>query len=192
MAKRTQIICIHEGMEGRSIDPVFANAFLKTYNPEWLRPFATGKARFIACGSKAELQQRFPQELKNCNSMGSDTTLIVLADIDELETGGQLKNLYWETAEKNGITREMFEKAVFVCPKYQIENWVQYLSTGDTNENTEGPRVGNDNRKVRDMAQVLAKKCRQTQQTKVSLPPSLEWSCHNWRILVERMQGRTI
>jgi hypothetical protein len=192
MLKRTQIICMHEGRKGQSIDPVFANAFLKEYDPEWLRPFATGKARFIACGGKAELQQRFPQELKNCNSMGSDTTLIVFADLDKLETGDQLKDLYWKTAEKSGITREIFEKAVFVCPKYRIENWVQYISIGNTDENMEGPRVENDNKKVRDMAQVLAKKCRQIQQTKVSLPPSLEWSCHNWRILVERMQRRTI
>ncbi|MDR0312697.1 MAG: hypothetical protein LBI14_03795 [Treponema sp.] len=178
---------MHEGKEGQSIDPVFANAFLKAYDPDWLRPFSTGKARFIDCGGKAELQRKFPQELKNCIAMGSDTTLIVLADLDTLETGDQLKKLYWETAKENGITQEMFEKAVFICPKYRIENWVQYLSTGNTDEEEEGPRVKNNNSKVRDMAQVLAKKCRQIQQTKVSLPPSLEWSCHNWRILVERM-----
>jgi len=35
----------------------------------------------------------------------------------------------------------MFDKAVFIFPKDRIENWIQYLSTGVTDENTEGPRV---------------------------------------------------
>jgi hypothetical protein len=187
MAKRTQIVCLHEGKR-QSIDLVFANAFLKAYNPEWLRPFATGKARFIPCGGKSELEQRFPQELKNCIAMGGNTTLIVLADLDKLKNGDLLKKRYLETARENGITPEMFEQAVFICPKYRIENWIQYLSSGSTDENEKGPRVKNDNRKVSDMAHDLAKKCRQIQQTRESFPPSLEWSCQNWKVLVERMR----
>lgn len=187
MAKRTQIICIHEGKRN-SIDAVFANAFLKAYDPEWLRPFATGKARFEGCGGKSELLQRFPQELKNCIAAGGGTTLIVLADIDdELKTGDELKKKYWETAQKAEITQEMFEKAIFIFPKDRIENWVQYLSTGTTNENVEGPRVKNLS-EARDMAQLLAKKCRQSQQIKETFPPSLEWSCRNWKALIERMR----
>ena len=187
MAKRTQIVCIHEGKQGKSIDPIFANAFIKAYNPEWLRPYKTGIVYFKPCGGKTELLQTFPQELKNCIAMGSDTTLIVLADIDDLENGEHLKQRYWEAAQKEKITREMFEKAVFIFPKNRIENWIQYLSTGATKESAEGPRV-KDFSEAKDMAQLLAKKCRQSQQIKEAFPPSLEWSCRNWRALVDRMR----
>jgi len=191
MAKRTQIVCIHEGKKN-SVDLVFVNAFLKAYNPGWLRPYTipptTRIADFKPCGSKSELVQKFPQELKNCIRRGSDTTLIVLADIDdELENGEELKRKYWETAQNAGITQEMFEKAVFIFPKDRIENWIQYLSTGVTDENTEGPHV-KDNREARDMAQHLANKCLHPQQTRETFPPSLEWSCRNWKKLVERMR----
>ncbi|MDR3334981.1 MAG: hypothetical protein LBT13_08890 [Treponema sp.] len=60
MAKRTQIVCIHEGTKGASIDPVFANAFLKSYDPEWVRPWKTGVVRFVACRGKSELLDAFP------------------------------------------------------------------------------------------------------------------------------------
>jgi hypothetical protein len=41
--------------------------------------------------------------------------LIVLADIDDdLENGEQLKQKYWETAQVAGISKEIFEKAVFI------------------------------------------------------------------------------
>ena len=187
MAKRTQIVCIHEGKRD-SVDAIFANAFLKEYNPDWIRPFSTGKAHFEGCGSKSELLQRFPQELKYCIAAGGDTTLIVLADIDDkLRTGEELKEKYWESAQKTGITREMFERAVFIFPKDRIENWIQYLSTGTTDENVEGPRVKNLS-EARDMAQLLANKCRQSQQIKENFPPSLEWSCRNWKALVERIK----
>ena len=190
MAKRTQIVCIHEGKKD-SVDLVFANAFLKAYNPGWLRPYTkppmTGIVDFKPYGSKSVLLQNFPQELKNCIARGSDTTLIVLADIDDkLKNGEELKKAYWETAQEAGITREMFDKAVFIFPKDRIENWIQYLSTGVTDENTEGPRVKN-NREAKDMARHLAEKCRRPQQIRETFPPSLEWSCHNWKNLVERM-----
>ena len=188
MPKRTQIICIHEGKKGRSIDPVFANAFLKAYDPEWLRPFATGKAYFKPCGGKSKLLQRFPQELKNCIAAGSDTTLIVLADLDEkLKSGDELKEKYREKARESGITGEMFEKAVFICPKDQIENWIEYLDTGSTDENAEGRRVKNFS-DVKNKAKLLAEKCRRSHLPKEPFPPSLEWSCNNWRALTARMR----
>jgi len=187
MAKRTQIICIHEGKRN-SVDAIFANAFIKEYKPDWIRPFTTGKARFEGCGGKSELLQKFPQELRNCIAAGSDTTLIVFADIDEkLDNGEELKEKYWENAQKTGITREEFEKAVFIFSKDRIENWIQYLSTGTTDENVEGPRVKN-NSEAKNMAQLLARKCRQLQQNKENFPPSLEWSCRNWKVLVEKMK----
>ncbi|MDR2095288.1 MAG: hypothetical protein LBP76_07195 [Treponema sp.] len=186
MPKRTQIICIHEGKKGRSIDPVFANAFLKTYNPEWMRPWKTTAARFIGYGGKTELRKAFPNELQSCAAAGGNTTLIVLADVDDLKNGDELKAEYWEESEAAGLPRELFEKVVFIFPKNRIENWVEFLNTGTTDENQEGPRV-KELSTVRDAAKELAKFCR-SGHAPGPLPPSLEWSCRNWRALVERMR----
>jgi hypothetical protein len=187
MPKRTQIICIHEGKKGSSIDPVFANAFLKTYKPEWIRPWETTAARFIGYGDKTTLRKAFPKELQSCNNTGGDTTLVVLADVDDdLENGDELKSKYWEEAETAGLSKELFEKVVFIFPKDRIENWVEFLNTGTTVEDQEGPRV-KDFSTVRDAARKLAGFCR-SGRTPGPLPPSLEWSCHNWRALVERMR----
>jgi len=80
--KRTQLVCLHEGKRD-SIDRVFANSFLKAYRPNWIRPWGSNVARFIACGGKTELMKRFLEEVNICRSMGSSTALIVLADVDD-------------------------------------------------------------------------------------------------------------
>jgi hypothetical protein len=188
MPKRTQIICIHEGKKGLSIDPVFANSFLKAYDPEWIRPWKTTAARFIGCGNKIELRKAFPKELQSCGTAGGDTTLVVLADLDDLKNGDELKSKYWEEAEAAGLSRELFERVVFIFPKYRIENWVEFLNTGTTDENQEGPRV-KDLSTVRDAARKLARFCR-LGYASGPLPPSLEWSCRNWRVLVDRVKLR--
>lgn len=187
MSKRTQIVCMHEGKEGRSIDPVFVNAFLKAYNPEWIRPWGTSKVRLVPYGGKTELRAGFSKELKGVISAGSDTTLIVFADIDdELKNGDELKELYWETAQKDGISKEDFEKAVFIFSKDRIENWIQFIQAGMTDEEKEGPRV-HDNAIVRESAQKLAQMCLSGKSDNM-LPPSLAWSCKNWHSLVTRMR----
>ena len=187
MSKRTQIVCIHEGRKGSSIDPVFVNSFLKTYNPEWLRPWGTSKVRLVPYGGKSELRNGFASELKNVLSAGADTTLIVFADIDDdLENGDKLKNLYWETAQADNIDKDDFEKAIFIFSKDRIENWIQFLQTGKTNEGEEGPRV-KDNAVVRDAARKLAAMCR-SGESGDNFPQSLKWSCKNWHSLVEKMK----
>lgn len=187
MNKRTQIVCIHEGKQGGSIDPVFVNSFLKAYNPEWIRPWGTSKVRLVAKGGKTELLAEFPREFRNVLKAGSDTTLIVFADIDEsLQNGDELKDKYLESARANGISEEDFKKVVFIFSKDRIENWVQFLQTGSTDENVEGPRVGN-NSTVREAAQKLAGMCLSGKPVS-SLPPSLRWSCENWHKLVKHMK----
>lgn len=187
MRKRTQIVCMHEGKKGASIDPVFVNAFLKAYNPEWLRPWGTSKVRLVPYGGKTELRAGFVKELNAVLTSGSDTTLIVFADIDdELKSGEELKELYWETAQKEGVSKESFEKAVFIFSKDRIENWIQFIQIGTTDENEEGPRV-KDNSEVRDSAQKLANMCLSGKPAGI-LPKSLQWSCSNWHSLVARMK----
>jgi hypothetical protein len=118
--------------------------------------------------------------------VGGDTTLVVLADVDELKNGDELKSEYWKEAEAAGLSGELFERVVFIFPKDCIENWIEFLNKGATDESQKGPRVKNLS-EVRDAARKLAKFCR-SGLTPGPLPPSLEWSCHNWRTLVERMR----
>ncbi len=131
---------------------------------------------------------RMPEELRSCLAMGAHTTLMVWADLDDnMDNGQQLRQAFWMSAEQNGITRDEFETVVFVFAKDRLENWIQFLLTGSTDEAQEGPRE-KDGRRVAEAAKSLAERC--TQQLHGSqLPPSLNWSCENWRRLVERMRG---
>lgn len=135
MANRTQIVCLHEGKKGRSIDPVFINALIKALDPSWLRP----------------------------------------------NKGSNLK-----TAQAAGISEEEFSQVVFAFAKDRLENWIQFLNIGSTDESVEGPRVKH-NREVADAAKILAKRCL-NQTPDPPLPPSLVWSCLNWKRLVARMK----
>ena len=113
---------------------------------------------------------------------------MVWADVDDdLVDGDQLKAAFWKEAKANGITESEFATVVFVFAKDRLENWIQFLVDGATDESNEGPRVKH-NRVVADAAKTLAQRCRQ-QTTQPPLPPSLEWSCRNWRQLVDRMKN---
>jgi hypothetical protein len=187
MAKRTQIVCLHEGKKGRSIDPIFANSFLKAYDPEWLRPWSTGIIRFVPCGGKSELLKAFPSELRICEAAGGNTTLMVLADIDDdIESPESLKKKYRDAAKADGLSNAVFEKTVFIFAKDRIENWVEFLIKGTTDENREGQRI-KEFSTVREAAKKLAKNCHSNSMDPLP-PPSLQWSCGNWRALVERMR----
>jgi len=120
--------------------------------------------------------------------MGGNTTLMVWADLDhDMQTGDQLKERFWSTAQQEGIPREEFDQVVFVFAKDRLENWIEYLITGITDESRQGPRQRHD-RVVAEAARTLARRC-QSGVPEPKLPPSLAWSCDNWRRLVERMQG---
>jgi hypothetical protein len=128
-----------------------------------------------------------PGELRACLNAGADTTLIVWADVDDdKDNCDQLKEEFWKTAQAEGISIEEFSQVVFAFAKDRLENWIQYLNTGSTDESVEGPRVKYD-RQAADAAKILAKRClNQTQEP--PLPPSLDWSCRNWKSLVSRMK----
>jgi hypothetical protein len=119
--------------------------------------------------------------------MGADTTLMIWADLDhDVENGEELKARFWTAAQQNGITREQFNQVVFVFAKDRIENWIEFLLTGTTDEAREGSRQKHD-RPVADAAKKLASRC-SGRENGPPIPPSLEWSCQNWRSLVERMR----
>ena len=117
--------------------------------------------------------------------MGADTTLMVWADADDdMEDCEQLKAAFWKAAKDGGITHDQFETVVFAIAKDRIENWVQFLMTGTTDEAVEGPRVKHG-REVANAAKLLAAKCLSGAPIK-DIPSSLDWSCKNWRMLRNR------
>jgi len=106
VASRTQIICLHEGKKGRSIDPLFIRSLLKSLNPPWIRPWqGNNVVRTVDCGGRSDLIAKMPGELQQCLAMGADTTLMVWADADDtMEDCEQLKAAFWKTAKEAGIT----------------------------------------------------------------------------------------
>ncbi len=188
MASRTQIVCLHEGKKGRSIDPIFIRTVLKALDPAWIRPWQGDNiVRPVDCGGRSDLIARMPTELRSCLAMGGTTTLMVWADLDhDMATGEQLKERFWSAAQQAGIQREQFDQVVFVLAKDRLENWIEFLLTGATDESREGPRQRHD-RPVAEAARNLAKRCA-SGAAEPKLPSSLSWSCQNWRKLVERMR----
>ncbi|MGO8789949.1 MAG: hypothetical protein ACLQVL_21540 [Terriglobia bacterium] len=189
MASRTQIVCLHEGLRGRSIDPVFIRTLLKELDPAWIRPWkGSNIIRLVDRGGRSNLIAKMPDELQTCIAMGADTTLMVWADLDDdMDDGDQLRQKFYEKAKQNGIADDDFDRVVFVFAKDRLENWIEFLLTGSTDEAQEGPRV-KDGKRVAAAAKKLAQTCIR-QPEGIQLPPSLSWSCRNWRRLVERMKA---
>jgi hypothetical protein len=129
-----------------------------------------------------------PLELRQCLDAGGHTTLMVWADCDHnCADGNALKAHFWREAERQGITREQFDRVVFVFAKDRLENWIEFLQTGTTDESKEGPRV-KDNRAVADAARKLAEMCKEGRQVE-GMPSSLQSSCENWRALVQMFKS---
>ena len=128
-----------------------------------------------------------PRKLKHCLEQGGNTTLMVWADLDhDMADGDALRRAFWNAAQRQGITVEQFNQVVFVFAKDRLENWIEFLNTETTDESREGPRVRNDRDAAR-AARRLVAHCSHSVSIP-NLPPSLEWSCRNWRALVERMR----
>src|SRR5215468_6682232 len=76
VSSRTQIVCLHEGERGRSIDPLFILMLLKALDPAWIRPWkGSNIIRPVDCGGRNNLIARMHEELQTCIEMGADTTL---------------------------------------------------------------------------------------------------------------------
>ncbi|MCF7676286.1 MAG: hypothetical protein K9N23_03450 [Akkermansiaceae bacterium] len=101
-----------------------------------------------------------------------------------MDNGDQLKDAFWSVSKDAGITGEQFEQVVFVFAKDRLENWIDFLRGGETDESKEGPRL-KQGRHVAEAAKGLAKKCLAGAPIP-KIPPSLAWSCQNWRTLVDR------
>ena len=128
-----------------------------------------------------------PSQLRACLNAGADTTLMVWADVDDdKETCEQLKDEFWKAAQAAGISEDEFSRVIFAFAKDRLENWIQYVNTGSTDESEEGPRVRH-NRDVADAANALARRCLNNSDAP-PLPASLTWSCINWRRLVAKMR----
>ena len=179
---------MHEGTRGSSIDPIFIRTVLKALDPSWIRPWRGNNViRSIECGGRKNLIAALPGELKLCLEYGGDTTLMVWADVDHDPADcDALKNMFWKEAQGTGVSRADFDQVVFIFAKDRLENWVEFIQTGSTDESQEGPRVLH-NRTVADAARTLAGHCLKGAPI-ANIPPSLEWSCKNWRKLTEKMR----
>ncbi len=83
---------------------------------------------------------------------------MVWADInDDLRDGDALKKKFWQDCKKAGIERDEFDKVVFVFAKDRLENWIELLNTGETDEGRKGPQV--KLKEVVDAARRLASIC---------------------------------
>lgn len=122
MASRTQIVCLCEGNKGESIDEVFINRLIKSLDPLWLRKWSgSNKIRLESCGGRSAVIEKLPKELKNCLDAGGDTTLMVWADCDDnCSDGESLKAEFWTEAQRQGITREQFDRVVFIFAKDRL------------------------------------------------------------------------
>ena len=186
MANRTQIVCLCEGKKD-SVDKQFISALLKTLRPAWVRPWKSGIVRIEPCGGWSGVIERTPEELKLCLKMGGHTTLMVWADCDHNRADcDALKEKFWRKAQQSGISQEDFDRIVFIFPKDRIENWIQFLNTGWTNEAEEGPRIKHP-RETADAAKKLAAYC-ETRRPMKNMPLSLQWSCKNWQAFDGRMK----
>ena len=79
-----------------------------------------------------------------------------------------------------------FDQVVFVFAKDRLENWIEFLLAGTTDESKEGPRQKHG-KPVADAARMLARKCVAGAPIP-AIPESLAWSCKNWKHLVEKMK----
>lgn len=166
---------------------MFINKLMKTLKPNWLRPDGSNVVRLQPCGNRRAVMERTPTELRNCMSAGANTTLMVWADCDDDCTDGDsLKDAFWTIAQQDGIRRVDFDQIVFAFAKDRLENWIEFLSKGRTDEKIEGPRLKH-NREAADAAKKLAQCCAAGGPIK-DMPPSLQWSCRNWQALRARME----
>jgi hypothetical protein len=160
---------------------------MKSLKPAWIRRQGSNIVRLEHLGGRSAVVERMPKALKECLEAGSDTTLMVWADCDDnCSDGNALKEEFWREAQQQGITKEQFEGVVFIFAKDRLENWIEFLNTGKTDEANEGPRVKHD-REAADAAKKLADLCKAGKPVD-GMPPSLQWSCKNWRTLAERMK----
>lgn len=188
MASRTQIVCLCEGRKGASIDEVFINRLIKSLQPDWLRPWpGSNVIRLVSCGGRKEVIEKLPGELSRCLNAGGHTTLLVWADCDD-DCGDPeaLKAQFWNHAQQQAITKEQFERVVFIFAKDRIENWIEFVAMGNTDESKEGQRVKH-NREAAEAAKKLAAMCREAKPV-INMPPSLQWSCRNWQSFAKRMK----
>ena len=188
MASRTELVCMCEGERGASIDSVFINRLIRSLKPTWIRKQGSNFIVILPQGGRKSLISAFPAELRRCLNQGGSTTLMVWADLaDNMDNGDQLVVEFKNAALAEGISEAEFKNAVFIFAKDRLENWIEFLETGSTDEKAEGFRV-TQGRRVRDAAKSLADRCKK-EQANPPFPPSLAWSCKNWQRLVKRMQG---
>ncbi len=122
---------------------MFIHAVMKSLKPAWIRQWdGSNVIRTVDCGGRRSLMERFPRELQQCLGAGSDTTLMVWADLDhDRDEGNALKHEFWKAAQAANIAKKDVDGVVFIFAKDRLENWIQFLESGATDESFEAPKV---------------------------------------------------
>jgi hypothetical protein len=186
-SSRTELLCICEGTNAKgSVDHVFVRQLLKKLSPSWVRTTEGRKApRVIPAGGRNEVINQLYHEMTLMTGRGASFTLMVWADLDHDQPDpDRFASQIREGAKGHGIPEDAFDNVVFVFAKDRLENWIEYLLTGKTDEGIEGPRV--EPVVAAEAARKLADLCERGAPVD-ALPPSLKWSCDNWHALKRRL-----
>ena len=108
------------------------------------------------------------------------TALVVLidADRDSVETIRRLLDDRLKQEQMNALSSE--DRVFIASPKWRIENWIEYLKTGKTDEKSQGPRL-DDEGSARTLALDLHRKCL-VKSPLLNVPPSLGKACEEWQL----------
>lgn len=164
---RVEIVFLHEDTQHQSFGTAFLNQIKTMRRIEPVRK-----------GSRALLVQDFPRQVKAVRSRGGAAALVVLIDADR-DSVDKVWNILNDRLKQEGMSVISSSDLIFIAsPKWRIENWIEYLRTGATNEELQGPRL-EDEGSAREDAGSLYQMC-VTRALPPNPPPSLKAACEQW------------
>jgi hypothetical protein len=168
MAKRVEIVFLHEDTQHQSFGTAFLNKITRVRRIEPVR-----------MGRRSMLVNDFPRQLKAVRSRGGKAALVVLIDADH-DSVQEIREVLDRRLKEADMPTISPEDPIFIAiPKWRIENWIEYLRTGDTDEAAQGARLI-DEASARPLAAKLHETCLNGPPL-ASPPPSLEQACTEWQ-----------
>lgn len=174
MGRRVQIVFLCEDSQHQSFGLAFLGELTGIRNIETVR-----------AGSRANVINRFPKELKALRSR-SGSALVVMIDADK-DSVSDVRQIIDQKLAQTGEPPVRVKDLVFVAsPKWRIENWIQYLREGHTDESKQGPRLDKEN-SCREDAKRLFESCIGNVAL-LQAPESLESACAEWKPFRNRIK----
>ena len=129
------------------------------------------------------VREHFPQELQAVRAKGGESVhLIVMIDGDDQGVAGRRASLDAACAERKMLPPGDADHVLICVPTRSIETWLAFLQGEKVDETRRGyPRLTRP-RDCEPCVQTLVDMCRD-QTPPVALPPSLEDTCTQYRLL---------